>query len=150
MIECGYHGALEDSVRDLRAALASEREAHEATRREMEHERERTTALRAEVTGLGELYDAEMDFRAEMRRELGADDSEGFDQFLRRVHRELATLRDRYRPRRQSEEPAPEGAVLIWAPHDTNGPAGWCYGTDDDVTPDDTWTHQPPAPSEEE
>lgn len=69
---------------------------------------------------------------------------------LERVRLELAALRNRYRPRRQEKEPAPDGVVLIWAPKDPGGPAGWCYATHEDIQRDDIWTHQPPAPGEGE
>lgn len=60
---------------------------------------------------------------------------------------DLAALRDRYRPRRQSEEPAPRReAVLIWnAKRET-----WYQISGVNLHGEETWTHQPPAPGEGE
>lgn len=132
--------ATQDELFTLRQTLDTERQAAVATAKELER-------VRKELVDLRETYDAEMDYRDWKCRELGAHAGEAFDTFLRRVCAELSDLRDRYRERKQVEEKAPEGEVVL-----VRGCRGksWsaCWG--ENVADSAFWTHQPPAPDEKE
>ena len=67
------------------------------------------------------------------------------------LEEQLDDLRDRYRPRRQSEEPAPAGVpVLSWSHSEKRRDIGvWFWRMGENVAPNGTWTHQPPAPEAE-
>lgn len=107
-------------IRALKQALTAEREAHEATRRELAESQKR---LESEVLQHTDTLQEGTELRAK-----------------------LAEYEERYRPRRQSEEPAPVGSVLKWGAWSEN----WELTHWRDINDGDTWTHQPPAPGEGE
>lgn len=135
----GERDAQAQRATDAEAAFRKERARADALHAEL-------TTTRHDLTALRGTYDAEMDFRAEMRDELGARDDEGFPDFLRRVCAELSDLRARYRPRRQSEEPAPHGRQVLRY----DGLGEWKVTWSVELAPGDIWTHHPPAPGEGE
>ena len=86
-----------------RKTLAAEREAHEATRREME---------RRIKVGQDCLASANQ-LLAEIRDAAGVNSSNALPAAVSSMRRKLAEYEERSRPSRQSEKPAPEG-VSSW------------------------------------
>ena len=76
-----------------------------------------------------------------------ARDRDAYCELHAKARAKLNVMTDRYRPRRQSEEPAPEGeSVLVCGRRGKSWTA--CRGAH--VADTAFWTHQPPAPGEGE
>ena len=145
------HAALlraQSDLAALRKTLETERQAAVATAEELERVRKELADERGWNDLRREMYErlgrALDPFRQKRYSgEPARDDATEVEA----ICRELAALRDRYRPRRQSEEPAPRDEVVhVW---DTRVNR-WMTWPGERVPDDATWTHQPPAPGEGE
>lgn len=134
---------------EARSDAKVEREARLKAERELQRVRDEVSAqkFRGEAAEL-DLARVRNESSAQRSRAENAErERDEWHQVADDLDKTVHELTDRYRPRRQSEEPAPAGVrVMVWS---NDSKPRWQWRDGQYVLPNEIWTHQPPAPEAE-